>query len=77
MIELVIKALAALTVIGTIVIFILRKWYGPKAEKKQLLKKIRDLQDEMLMYPVGSDEHNRLRAKWLRLNRQYSDSAWR
>jgi len=68
-----VKWLAVISVIGGIILFALRRWFSESAEKKRLLKAIRKVANEMQKYTVGSDEHNRLRANWLQLNREYAD----
>lgn len=56
-----------------IIHFILKRWVGTAAEKDRLLKKIRDCEYEMSKQPVGSDNYNRIRAEWLRLNKRWGD----
>jgi len=67
--------LIAVPTVAALVTLILRLFFSPKAKRTKLLKKVRKLENEMAKYPVGSDKYRRLRAEWLRLNRQQGDAA--
>lgn len=58
----------------TLTIIILRLWFTRRAKRERLLKKIRELENEMSKHPVGSYHHIRLRYSWLQLNKEIADT---
>ena len=68
-----IKIVSLITGLVTLTIIILRLWFTRRAKRERLLKKIRELENEMSNHPVGSYHHIRLRNEWLRMNQEYSD----
>ena len=69
--------LIAIAAIAPLVIWGLKRWMSATAEKDRLLKKIRDYENKMEKYPVGSADYNRLRTEWLQLNKRWGDLAGR
>ena len=69
--------LIAIGSVAALALWLLRRYVSMGAKKDRLLKKIRGLKNEMEKYPVGSDDYNRLRAEWLRLNKQWADLTGR
>lgn len=69
--------LGAIVVVAPIIYFVLKRWASTTAEKDRLLKKIRELEDEMSKHRVGSYHYIRIRNKWLRLNKRWGDLAGR
>ena len=65
--------LTAIVVIGSLILWLWRRYGSEFAEKKKLLRKIRELENEMSKHNPGSRKYHALRTKWLSANRLYAD----
>lgn len=62
---------------AALALYLFKRYGSKEARKSNLLKKIRELENEMDSVPVGSDDHNRLRSKWRMLNKSWADIVGR
>ena len=69
--------LSAIVVVGSLILWLWRRYGSEFAEKRKLLRKIRTLENEMANVKPGSTAYSRLRAKWMSANRRYADISKR